>query len=251
MKDGYAKGFTLVEMMVAMAIGSIVLLLGAVMLGSAGDGYARLSGGVSGEREARALLSQLSADLATARWHADTLFERKSGDWAADRVGFLTLQAPDAQSDAGRIGDLCAAWYYIKDMPVGGRVVRCLMRGVCESDDTLSAVRGGSVGGLFVPTGRDEPVAFGVVAFEARPKVRNAGGRWEDWQKISGAPPDAVEVRLVVARREAMARLVSVRDWDGMTEQAKKILGDPAIPQNNPRLAVYGGVFHFGNEACR
>ena len=248
MTDGYVRAFTLVEMMVALTVGAVVLLLGAVMLRSAGDGYARFGGGVSGEREARALLSQLSADLATARWHADTIWERGGGGWSADRVGFLTLQAPDAQSDHGRIGDLCAVHYAVRDFMADGRVVRCLVRGVAESDDTLSAVRKGEVAGAFGASGKDEPVACGVVAFEARPKVRTEAGPLADWAKTMAGPPDVVAVRMVVVRREDMARLVTAQDWDGMTECAWKVLGDPGHARNNPRLAVYEGMFHFGNE---
>ena len=127
------RGFTLIELMFSMAIGSIILILAVTMLSSSGDGYERVGGSVASEREARALMTQLAADLSTAKFHENTLMEKSSAMWPADRIGFLSLQPAAAQTDAGRIGDLCAVNYYIKDLTIGGKTVRCLMRGFRES----------------------------------------------------------------------------------------------------------------------
>ena len=43
-------GFSLVELMLSMAIGSMILILAASVLGSSGDGYERIGGGVASER---------------------------------------------------------------------------------------------------------------------------------------------------------------------------------------------------------
>ena len=42
-----ARGFTLIELMFSMAIGTIVLLLAATMLRTSGDGYERVGGNVA------------------------------------------------------------------------------------------------------------------------------------------------------------------------------------------------------------
>jgi len=207
-----SRGFTLIELMFSMAIGSIILILAATMLSSSGDGYERVGGSVASEREARALMSQLAADLSTAKFHENTLMEKSSAMWPADRIGFLSLQPAAAQTDAGRIGDLCAVNYYIKDLTIGGKTVRCLMRGFRESGRIIKKTRDGRkieipgvfdallklikdpyadsnpVAELFDPPKEidesidiDEPIAFGVVSFEARPKSRDAAGKWIDW----------------------------------------------------------------------
>ena len=170
------RGFSLIELMFSMAIGSVILILAATMLGSSGEGYERIGGSVASEREARALFTQLSADLATARFHKDGVIEKSSKSWSADRIGFLSLQPAQAQTDKNRIGDLCAVSYYTKDLTIGGKTVRCLMRGFRESKETFEALRDDKVKLLFDPPTNpeldtDEPVAFGVVSFEAHPKV--------------------------------------------------------------------------------
>lgn len=234
-----ARGFTLIELMFSMAIGSIILLLAAAVLGSSGDGYERISGGVASEREARALITRLSSDLATARFHADGVIGKDAVSRPGDRLGFLSLQPAQAQTDAGRIGDLCAVNYYLKDLSIGGKTVRCLMRGFRESGETFDALRGGAVAALFVERANlDEPLAFGVVSFEARPKSRDATGEWIDWQKSNVAGPEAFEVKLVLARRELAGKLKSPGDWDGAAQADR-----------HKDLEVYATSLPFGNHA--
>lgn len=233
------RGFSLVELMFSMAIGSMILILAASVLGSSGDGYERVGGGVASEREARALITQLASDLSSGRFHKDGVIVKSSALWPVDRLGFLSLQPAQAQTDAGRIGDLCAVSYYVEDLNIGGKTVRCLMRGFRESGETFSALRGGSIAPLFAANaGLDEPVAFGVVSFEARPRSRNAGGLWGDWIKNDSTGPEVIDVRLVLARRELAGKLKSPGDWDaaGMSGHHKD-------------LEVYATTLRFGNHA--
>ena len=235
-------GFTLIEVMLAMTIGMVVILLAISMLGRGQEDYERIGGGVGAEREARAVLTQLAADLQAARFHPDLVFEKSTAAWSADRLGFFSLQAAEAQSTAGQLGDLCAIHYYLKDLVIEGKAVRCLMRGFRDSNDTFAALNKDEVPTLFTPGERDEPVAFGVVAFSARPKTRAAEGVWQDWVKSATVPPDALELSLTVARRELAGRLTTTAAWDGGGKGAK------AITRRN--LEVYSALIRFGNPVA-
>jgi hypothetical protein len=203
---------------------------------------------VATEREARALISQLGSDLSTALFHKDGVIEKSSQTWPADRLGFLSLQPAAAQAEKERIGDLCAVNYYIKDLTIGGKTVRCLMRGFRESKDTFAALENDTVAPLFAARDAiDEPVAFGVVSFEARPKSRDTSGAWIDWVKNDTKGPEALEVRLVIARRELAGRLKTSSDWDGGGAAGKQ-LGEPAGVDRNRYLEVYGALIRFGNH---
>lgn len=237
-------GFTLIELMVSTVIGSILLLAAASLLGSSGDNYERISGGVATEREARALITQLTSDLSTATFHLDGVFETSTTSWPSDRIGFLSLQPEEAQSDNGRIGDLCAVNYYLKDLSINGKTVRCLMRGFRESKDTFGALGNDSVSTLFAPQDTiDEPVAFGVVSFKVRPKSRDTSGKWIDWIPNDITAPEALDARLVVARRGLAARLKTTADWNESI-----LLGDPAEAGRNKDLEICATLIRFGHH---
>lgn len=241
--------------MFSMAIGSIILILAATMLGSSGDSYERVGGSVATEREARALITQLASDLATAKFHKDGVIEKSATTWAADRLGFLSLQPPQAQTDKERIGDLCAVQYYIKDLTIGGKNVRCLMRRFTESKDTFTALKTDTVGDLFPSpdsidpiTTNDEPIAFGVASFEAQPRSRNAEGVWSNWEPNDTTGPETLDIKLVIVRRDLMGKLKTAADWDG-GGTAGKLLGDPAKTDLSKDLEVYKTTLRFGNHA--
>ena len=242
-------GFSLIELMFSMAIGSIILILAATMLGSSSDGYERVAGSVASEREARALMTQLASDLSTAKFHKDTLIEKSSASRPTDRLGFLSLQPAAAQTNAGRIGDLCAVNYYIKDLTIGNKTTRCLMRGFRESNDTFKALKDGAISPLFLDQANiDEPIAFGVVSFEARPRSRDTTGKWIDWVPNATTGPEALDVKLVVARRELSGKLKSAADWNG-TGATGKLMGEPSKPDRSKNLEVYSATLRFGNHA--
>lgn len=242
-------GFTLIELMCSMAIGSIILLLAASMLGATGDSYERIGGSVASDREARALISQLTSDLSTAHFHKDGFIEKSTTLWPADRMGFLSLQPARAQSEAGHIGDLCAVSYYIKDLTINGKTVRCLMRGFRESAETFKALENHKVASLFPERPDiDEIVAFGVVSLQAVPKSRDASGKWTEWAKNTATGPEAIDVRVVLARRGVIGKLQKTTDWNGDGTSAK-LLGSPAEVARNPNLEVYSTLIRFGNHA--
>jgi prepilin-type N-terminal cleavage/methylation domain-containing protein len=243
-------GFTLIELLVSMAIGTVVLLMAVAMLGRTGDGYDCIGGAVSAECEARAALGQISADLSTAHYQADQVFESNGSGWMKDSIGFLALRSADSQSADGQIGDVCAIHYYMKDLLANGRTVRCLMRGFRESADTFEALKSGSITPLFVERSEDEPIAFGVISFQARPQSRDAAGNWQAWEKSSGHAPQAVELKLVVTRKPLSAKLSSSADWDG-DGSAGKLLGKPEDAASNRDLETFGSLIRFGNDEIR
>lgn len=237
-------GFTLIELLCSMAIGVIILLVAASVLGSSGDGYERVGGGVAAEREARALISQLTSDLSSAKFHRDGILDKSAASWPSDRIGFLSLQPSVAQTDAGRIGDLCAVNYYLDDLTINGKTVRCLMRGFRESAETFKALGNDDLTPLFTKLGNiDEPIAFGVVSFEARPKSRDTSGKWIDWIENDTNGPEALDTRLVLARRGLAARLTTTGDWDGSL-----LTGTPAEAARNKDLEIYSNMIRFGNH---
>lgn len=233
-------GFSLIELTFSMAIGSIILILAATLLGTSSDGYERICGGITSEREARATITQLSSDLATAVFHPSGVIENSNTAWPLDRIGFLSLQPESAQTESSRIGDLCAVNYYIKDLTIHRKTIRCLMRGFRESRDTFQALHDENTAPLFQPRLHlDEPIAFGIISFEARPKRRDSDGKWIDWIRNDSAGPEAFEMKIVIARPTLTGKLKLPADWDGRT------------PDRDQDLDTYATILRFGNHARR
>lgn len=244
----HRRGFTLLEMLVTMTIGSVLLLVATTLLSQAGDGYDRGSGSVAAEREARAVLTQMGDDFSKAEWHPQSVLDNAGEGWKRARLGILSLQPDDAQSEDGRSGDLCAVHYYIKDIGVGNATVRCLMRGFKESGEVFPALKAGSLSSMFTEEDADEPVAFGVLSFAAEPLVRDELGKWKSWTKLpdndpAAAGPQAVRLRLVIARRGLLGKLVTTRDWD-----SSPLRGNPLQAINNPDLESYEVIQRFGPD---
>jgi hypothetical protein len=234
--------------MFSMAIGSIILVLAAHLLGTAGGNYERISSSISSEQDARALMNQLASDSSTAIYHQDILFEKSTSRWPVDHLRFLSVQPQEAQTLANRVGDLCAVNYYLKDLQINHQTVRCLMRGFRESGETFKALREHTIPTLFEPRSLlDEPVAFGVVSFEARPVIRDELGKSIDWIKNGITHPEALTIRIVLARRGLIANLKLPANWDG-TKDTTNFLGEPADATRHKDLKTYSTTFRFGND---
>jgi prepilin-type N-terminal cleavage/methylation domain-containing protein len=246
------RGFSLIELMFSMAIGSIILILAAMMLGTSSNGYERINCRIASDREARAAINQLSSDLASAVFYPCEMNRKSVAAWPVDSLGFLSLKPKNAQTETGHIGDLCAVYYYIHDLTYGGKTVRCLMRGFHESYDTFEAMRDGDTASLFGPQFHlDEPIAFGVVSFTASPKQRNKVGKWIDWVVDDLVGPASFEIKIVIARRNLSAKLKDPTDWDDGGHTTVKLMGNPSQVVRNKDLEVYTTTLRFGNHGQR
>jgi hypothetical protein len=154
-------------------------------------------------------------------------------------VGFFLLRPIARQSEANGLGDLCAVLYYLKDIESAGRPVRCLVRGLRESAEVYAAIRQDGEEALFEPRETDEPVMFGVVTFDARPKVRKADA-WVDWRVDEADSPQAIEWRVEVARRGLEQRLETAAQWDALVSERQ--------PRDAKQIEVQTGIAAFGHE---
>jgi hypothetical protein len=177
--------------------------------------------------------------------------EESSDGWRQDKFGFTCLQPEDAQSESEAIGDLCLVSYYVKDLEIGKDTVRCLMRGFRGSDEVFEALKAGTLDSLYDERTEDEPVAFGVLSFEAEGLIRQPDGGWKAWVSEEVDPsgdieflemPDVVRLKLVVARRELASKLRTSADWN-----SSPLIGDPSEAEQSKLLEVYEIIHPFGH----
>ncbi|NJM36551.1 MAG: hypothetical protein HC845_01010 [Akkermansiaceae bacterium] len=78
-------------------------------------------------------------------------------------------------------------------------------------------------------------------------KIKDDEGQWIDWIPSDQVIPQAVEIKLVLVRREMVSRLNHASDWDGGTAAGSAL--DPATDAGrNKNLEVYQTTFRFGNH---
>lgn len=231
--------FSLLELLLAMTAGMMVLFIAATVLGDAGEKCGRVKAGVGVRRELRLGLEEWNADFASAVSGMPVHSYLRQDHEAGDRFGFFLLRPPSKQSEGGGLGDLCAVIYFLKDFEWHGQVTRCLTRGLRESAEVYAAVRQDEVEALFEPRETDEPVMFGVVTFEARPKIRKAGGLG-DWDAQKARKPQRIEWRIEMAGRDLEQRLETSEQWNALIGERKA--------RDAKQIEVQYGITAFGHE---
>lgn len=238
------SGFTLIELLVCMAIAAMILLACVSVLGNAGESYEQVGGRLRMDREAREVMRQLMEDLASAIDVPVGLHQESADVWPADRIGFYTLQPESLQAAEGYVGDLCAVRYQVRDIELGGRMTRCLMRTVHDSAETFKALREGQEPSLWLEGGSgEEPLAFGVLAFQVRRMRRGTAGAWQAWKEGDPKRPEALDLCLVIANRRLCGRLSKAGDWVD-----SRILGEYAAVDRHPDMKVYRSILTIGGN---
>lgn len=225
------RGFTLTEVVVASALG--VVLLGVILsvMGTGSDGYARTTARVDANVEARAALRTLADDVASFRFDESFGIRDASTTRALNEIWFSTRMPRSAQDLNRAAGDLCFVFYYTAvTQPLEGQrgpFSRKLYRRLVSSSEVMAALKRGEDldGPTPSPTAlADEAIAFNVVQFLAVPLLRNEEGREVPWRDDDPAPTH-LRITLRVTDDETAGILSEQDDWLGTTALAKELLG--------------------------
>ncbi|NNC87435.1 MAG: prepilin-type N-terminal cleavage/methylation domain-containing protein [Akkermansiaceae bacterium] len=247
-----SRGFTLAELMVAMAVGTILLLVVLGVMSSGSEGYAAATGRIDANVEARAALTTFSDDLATIRPSPvnDLSFSIRQGEgvWPSSEAWFFALKPRSAQ-DAGKAsGDLCFVYYYTavtRELEgEAGPYSRKLYRRLISSADVMEMLRNGD--DFLAPKPdperlEDEAVAFNVVQFLAEPWVVNSeSGQVEAWTRESGlAGPDFVDLTLRLTDDRTAALLSKEENWEGDWPLARQFFGEGPGSAEGKRMRTF------------
>lgn len=239
------QGFTLTELLVAMSIGSVLLLTVLAVVRSGGEGYEVATRRVDANVEARAAMTTLAGDLSSLRFGENFVLRELDGAWRGSELSFLTLKPRSSQDSAEAAGDLCFVHYYAAvTRPLEGETgpfSRKLYRRLVSSRSVMDTLRGG---GDFRDPVRDparpedEAVAFNVVQFRVEAKIEDEAGGVRDWQEGEGKP-DFLEVLLRVTDNRTAGLLEEESDWEFGSGLAGRLLGREDNPDSGQRLRTY------------
>lgn len=258
--------FTLLELLVALVISSLLLLALVQIYSSTQDNWLRVRRISDTDREARALMRQIAGDLrcayqaplreATAS--GATPVETKSlvvtpvpGDsFGSNQLSFLlgrdaSMTKRQGQSDIGLAG------YYVERLDdQGTRKTQALLRYYRDSGKTferlnkeqLSTAQDGWIADKN-PL-EDEPAGLNVVMVRFIPYARVAPGntllpQTDGWFKTT--LPEEIEIILRVTNSQTATELDSAEDWSGQGASSAKLIG-PGTPDDyadDPQVRTY------------
>jgi prepilin-type N-terminal cleavage/methylation domain-containing protein len=204
------KGFSLAELLTAMAVTSLLMIALFSMVGQSSTNYKISSRKVTTMADSRALFHFLENDLASHI--TGTKFFLVPDANGQTQMAFVR-QRDAQQSDA--TGDLVGCYYYLAftadDRRRGSPK---LFRRTLDANATQQWLQAGENATL--PTADpqiDEPMAFHVIKWEIRGQQRDAQGRWQPWTGAAGSMPGHLELILEMVDDLTAQRLTTEQQW--------------------------------------
>jgi prepilin-type N-terminal cleavage/methylation domain-containing protein len=221
------SGFSLIELLVAMAITSIIMIALISLIGQSSSVYKESRNAVESLSDARSLLHFFEAELASRLPRTPLLTQTTDG--GPDILGYIRAGSFDEQLVA-TAGDLSTSVYYVAfsaDAPnsVSPKLFRHHLD-ARKTQDLLEAPAPPAMPAL--DPANDEPLLHNVIRFEAKPKRQNAAGVYEPWTPESGGQPAVIEITIEITDDSSAARFKSQGAWlalrDGPERQSAKLI---------------------------
>jgi prepilin-type N-terminal cleavage/methylation domain-containing protein len=246
------RAFSLLEVLVAMAVLSLVLVLLLSVTNNASKLWRANENRVDSYREARAAINTIADDLASLCVSTNTTFfavTPESGSDADlpavatgatasgmnDKLFFLAALPADAQEAGKNKSDLCTIGYFLaydKTSLTGKGVASYnLYRDFRSSDDTFTALETGKpfsgVNTDTAPTASEaEVLAKNITGFAVQPYTIDATNpeKLQPFQKSADTPvPDVVEITIKAINNEVAKRFGDKKSaWEDTSSVTRK-----------------------------
>lgn len=211
-------GFTMIELLVSMAITSVLMLVMFSLVGQSTDSYTQTQRAVNTLSQARAFLQFFDRELSTRLPATRLIHEMGSGTGVAgtDRIAFVRAISIDEEL-AANPGDLNTSYYYVEYSGDGANAESPkLFRGVLGASETQALLTAG--GEPMFPTSKpatDEPIVPNILGFEARPKFFSGNpGIPEDWTASSREGHSIIELTIRFIDDSSAQRFRTRAEWD-------------------------------------
>ncbi|MEM8953341.1 MAG: hypothetical protein AAGD22_04235 [Verrucomicrobiota bacterium] len=264
---------TLVELLVSMAVTSIFVLLLVSVLDMTRGSWAAVQSRADVNREARAALMILAADLKSAYEGlpdeqlvfalGNNFSDGREGGLESSELVFYSVRPKEVQppgfvDGVSPASDLCLLRYYVATTEDGtsGVYSRKLFREVLGSNDTFEGIaRLQGLGESFLNpppkfsgprrVSTDSVVAFNVVQFQVRAYRQNEFGDLEPWvQPVSSSDeenflPACVDITLRVLGTKAAQALREPEDWSGENPRFARFFDADEDLRNDAKLETF------------
>lgn len=220
---GQQHGFSLAELLTAMAVTSLLMIALLILLGQVSTHYHISQRNINSLADGRALFQFLENDLASQV--SGTMFFLQADANGQTQMAFVR-QRDAAQSDA--TGDLMGCFYYVafrEDEARRGSPK--LFRRTLDAHATQQWLQAGNAAVLPSPDPLvDEPLAYHVLRWEIRGRQRDAQGRWQLWNAEPGSMPSDLEILVEMVDERTAQRLQSEQDWKDLANRQNPKQGE-------------------------
>jgi hypothetical protein len=214
------------ELLVTMAISSIVTFTLFSLVGQSSESYQQAQRGVNAISQARAFIQFFERELSTRLPDTPLLYEKAGGHGApaSDRIAFFRTMSIDEQ-DPTNPGDINTSDYYLAySADHAAAESPKLFRGVLKPAETQALLESGSLPG-FPPVNplTDEPMVPNVLSFTAQPKFFQGNpARPVDWTPGSPVPPTLIELTIRFIDDASAARFRTRADWERLATAPRR-----------------------------
>jgi prepilin-type N-terminal cleavage/methylation domain-containing protein len=243
-----ARAFSLLELLVAMVVLSVLIVLMLNMVDNATKLWRQTENSVDAYREARAAIGTMARDFQFATvgtnysWIKFNLNSGAANTSFGSNAFFLTALPSNAQRQDSR-SDICEVGYFLALDRTAASTNRTLnlYRYFRSSDQTYSNLQA-STPFTAVATGAtgEEIVARNIVGLSITPVSTNAVGAWTaGYTPTTNAPlPQMVEISLTAINQDLARKLQSTADWSdtnsALMKQATQTFTTRVFLQNKP-----------------
>lgn len=211
-------GFSLIEMLVAMAITTVIMVTLLSLIGQSTLSYTQTQRAVNSLSQARAFMQFFDREISTRLPGTPLMHVTASpgGPASSDKIAFTHTLSPDAQSEDDP-GDLSISAYYVDYSPDKGTTTSPkLFRRVLNPEETQALFETGASPSFpdIDPT-EDEAIIYNVIRFEAQPKSRDlTTGELINWDQTTGVRPIVVELNIRFLDDSSAQRFKTQSAWD-------------------------------------
>jgi|688.fasta_scaffold22026_9 type II secretory pathway pseudopilin PulG len=215
------RGLTLIELLVTMAITSMLLIALAVIVSQSTNAYSLSQRSLDHLSQSRAFIQIFQSEL-TLRLSDTPLIHQTSnrgGTMNYDKIFFVRIiPANERSSDSN--GDIASSCYYVAFAESGNQgVAPKLFRKIITSKETQSFIEAGSSAEFpEVDPNLDEPILDFVISFQAIPMyIDPTSGSEERWDKTIHSEPSHIKLSIRTMDESISGRYVNEAEWERLT----------------------------------
>jgi prepilin-type N-terminal cleavage/methylation domain-containing protein len=210
------NGFTLVELLVAMSITSIIVLVLFAIVGQTSTNYRLSQRKITTLADARAFLQFIESDFASRI--SRTKFHWKNDTPQSSRFALTLVRNSDESFSNPDQGDLSTVVYYKEftaddTLRSSFKVFRKKIDGLA----TQQLLESGNAAAFPVTdSSLDEAVLFNCLEFSLKPYRREINGSLSPWLESDPIAPDAVELTIAIIDEFSSQKLLRAEQWQAL-----------------------------------